>query len=1041
MSAQSIAQLAPQLQDIDVTANDQIETTSLELASLNDAHEQTGVDQVHADYGFDGSGQTVAIIDSGIAWDHYALGGGYGENARVVGGWDFAENDANPYDDGPAGFHGTHVSGIVGSGHEDHPGVASGVDLVGLRVFDDAGNGSLEWVEQALQWVHEHKDDFENPITTVNLSIGSDWNSTEVPDWGILEDELAQLELDGMFVSVAAGNSFTDYFATGLSYPAASPHVVPVASHDAEGMISDDSQRASNVLVAPGENIKSSVPDHLFGGTSSDRFIATSGTSMAAPYVAGASTLLRQANEFMGIENINQEMLYEQFMESADQVYDSATGGYYHNINVQAAIDAVVADLHSGGWMLATDAGTLVDGSVIEGTIGKETDTDTFSFVAETNGQVILNFETTHDLHASVVIQGQSLDYNNNQVAINVVAGQEYKFKVGSDSGIGHYKITVEQSTVNVNAANWGMTSSKTFLNEQVSGQKWYQLTAANDGVLTFQAASSNLGENFRLEVYDANMNELSTGGTTNGVLRSDVQVQQGDLIYVKAIAESATVDFQVTNLVSIRSGEVVVNGTAGNDVVNVTEGNALLIDVNGVGYQFDINNVSKVTAVGNGGSDTIDVTLGDGDESVTLKEGVAYSVRERFEMFASGFANVDIDAGGGQNLLALIGSEGNDVFLNDGQEVTISGANYTNVATGFSKVAAYGNGGNDQARLVGSEVQDDFTSNDGFDMLRSQGNSFIAVGFEHVVVDGAGGQDTATLFDTEATDEFVTMPEYASIVTSEYTVAVNDFERLNAVSRSGNDTLEMRDSHGNDNFVQNGNFTTMTGDGFIHFAKGFTEVTAIARGGNDTASVFDTAGNDTLYSDGDQTILSGTSRTTTTRGFDMVNTIAVNGGNDTANIFGTSGSDAVTADVGSVSITDSSLRSRYTYGFDTVNVDTRGGQDLSLLRGSAGQDVLNVDRELVEFRTVLQEVRMKGMDNTHFDGNGGTDEVNFSDFEELDLLTAVGDRAIAYLNNNRVVAEDFSILEAETSRGHFSNHGIDEVDYLFMLRGNWNSL
>ena len=74
------------------------------LASADDI---TGLTQVRNDYGFVGAGQTVAVIDSGIAYDHYALGGGLGANYRVVGGWDFAENDANPYDDGPAGAHGT----------------------------------------------------------------------------------------------------------------------------------------------------------------------------------------------------------------------------------------------------------------------------------------------------------------------------------------------------------------------------------------------------------------------------------------------------------------------------------------------------------------------------------------------------------------------------------------------------------------------------------------------------------------------------------------------------------------------------------------------------------------------------------------------------------------------------------------------------------------------------------------------------------------------------------------------------------------------
>ncbi|MGH6961031.1 MAG: S8 family peptidase, partial [Dongiaceae bacterium] len=245
---------------------------------------------------FTGRGQTVAIIDSGIAYDHVALGGGFGSGYRVVGGWDFAENDADPYDDGPAGFHGTHVAGIIAAAGGGRAGLASGVDLVALRVFDDAGNGYFSWVEQSLQWVHSRRNSFANPITTVNLSLGSQWNAATAPNWATLEDELRQLELDGIFVTVSAGNSFQQYGSTGLSYPAASQYVVPVASVDAAGNLSRFSQRDSRVLAAPGERITSTVPDHYFGGDGiKNDWDAASGTSMAAPYVAAASVLVRQA--------------------------------------------------------------------------------------------------------------------------------------------------------------------------------------------------------------------------------------------------------------------------------------------------------------------------------------------------------------------------------------------------------------------------------------------------------------------------------------------------------------------------------------------------------------------------------------------------------------------------------------------------------------------------------------------------------------------------------------------------------------------------
>ncbi len=297
--------------------------------------------QLRDTLGLDGSGQTIAVIDSGVAWDHVSLGGGYGPGYRVVGGWDFAENDSNPYDDGPSGYHGSHVAGLLAGKMDGFAGVAPGADIVALRVFDDLGSGQLDWIEASLQWVIENQNTFESPITTVNLSVGaalSDANRGEA--MSMLEDELSILRDNDILVFAASGNLYgtSPEHNESILYPASSPFVIPVASIDANGDLSEFAQREPGIFATYGESITSAVPDHVFGWDGKvDDFAQLSGTSMATPQVAAASMLIRQSMIQQGIEPTADTVL-ERLQEATHARQDPISGVSFNTIDLMAAV-------------------------------------------------------------------------------------------------------------------------------------------------------------------------------------------------------------------------------------------------------------------------------------------------------------------------------------------------------------------------------------------------------------------------------------------------------------------------------------------------------------------------------------------------------------------------------------------------------------------------------------------------------------------------------------------------------------------------------
>jgi subtilisin family serine protease len=239
--------------------------------------------------GYDGRGVTVAVLDSGYDPTHPDLAG------RVAATADFTTEGGAAVD---RFGHGTHVAATIAgggkAGRAGGRGVAPGARLLVGKVLDDSGYGDLSWVIAGMEWA------VSQGARVVNVSLGAP--SYGGPDPVSEAVDALSASSDTLFV-VSAGNSGPGPQTVGT--PGIADAALTVGAVSKQDDLADFSSRGPRLddgavkpeITAPGVGIVAARAAGTSLGEVVDRsYTGMSGTSMAAPHVAGAAALLAQAH-------------------------------------------------------------------------------------------------------------------------------------------------------------------------------------------------------------------------------------------------------------------------------------------------------------------------------------------------------------------------------------------------------------------------------------------------------------------------------------------------------------------------------------------------------------------------------------------------------------------------------------------------------------------------------------------------------------------------------------------------------------------------
>ncbi|PLX66930.1 MAG: hypothetical protein C0603_09675, partial [Denitrovibrio sp.] len=350
--------------DIEEIADIQID----ELSSVTMAESNVIIQATNAwANGDTGSGQTVAVLDTGVEKTHaflsgkviseacYSNAGGAGGYISLCPGGVTSSTASGSGVNCSAGVtgcdHGTHVAGTIAGDNGSIYGVAKDAKIIAINVFTNINGKALSYTSdqtRGLERVYALRNTYD--IASINMSLGGG-KYTSACDSDSRKSIIDNLKSAGIATVIATGN---DGYSNGISAPGCISTAIAVGSTqdgssgttiDAVSSFSNSSSLVD--LLAPGQYITSSVPG---GGYS-----AWQGTSMATPHVAGAFAVVKGANNTATVAEIESAL-----KTTGKSVTDSKNGVVKPRINLY---DAIVSFGVGTVTVTISPAGAIADGA------------------------------------------------------------------------------------------------------------------------------------------------------------------------------------------------------------------------------------------------------------------------------------------------------------------------------------------------------------------------------------------------------------------------------------------------------------------------------------------------------------------------------------------------------------------------------------------------------------------------------------------------------------------------------------------------------